>query len=449
MENFLDTVARIATVSYAVYLSALLVTAFLGLQLLLLTGLLVLAGRAHRGPGVSRPWGARDALALQIVYGFINPLLYLLMFSQRGSSLYFVTWILFVALWSARMLIPRELESSPRVRSWLWRLTVLGLVWLATFAVKDALQIWKPAFWDPARLHTLADVWVLVALAPLYATPAVILYAYQARLADNEPEATEFLLMHRSTVGRIVSALATVAVVTVGLSLYHRPESTARSQVLRLAPAIDDAARRYHVDPQLLAAIVYVSAREVGPFRDELERFATGVFTENASSDLRLGRFSDLSIGAAQIKPVTALTALKLCQSSGQPWSLDAKHLRDTPELDAAWQPKSQMSAACLPPMDPVPATRPALVAALSRDDTNVAFAALILALYQWQWRDANAAWDISARPEILATLYQIGFTRSRPHSAPRSSDFGARVAEACKAPWLRERFGSSRAAAR
>jgi hypothetical protein len=75
MENFLDTVARIATVAYAVYLSALLVTAFLGLQLLLLTGLLVLARRAHRGPGVSRPWGARDALALQIVYGFINPLL--------------------------------------------------------------------------------------------------------------------------------------------------------------------------------------------------------------------------------------------------------------------------------------------------------------------------------------------------------------------------------------
>jgi hypothetical protein len=449
MENFLDTVARVATFSYGAYLIALLVTAFFGLQLLLVTGLLVLAGRAHRGPGVSHPWGARDALPLQILYGFINPLLYLLIFSQSGGGLYLVAWTLFVALWAARMLIPRELESSPRVRPWLRRLSVLGLACLAAFAVKDGLQIWKPAFWDQAGQHSFADVWVLVALAPLYVIPAVILYAYQARLADRAPDATEFLLTHRATLRRMVPALATVAVATIGLSLYHRPESTARARALRLAPAIEAAAAKYQVDPQLLAAIVYVSAREVGPFRDELERFASAIFVEDGASHLRLGRFSDLSIGAAQIKPVTALTALKLCQSSGQRWSLNPKHLRDTPDLDSAWPSKSQMLAACLPPMDPVPTSKPSVVSALRRDDTNVAFAALILALYQWQWRDANAAWDISARPDILATLYQIGFMRSRPHSAPRSSDFGARVAEAYKAPWLRERFGSSRAASR
>ncbi len=449
MESFLDTAARMATFSYGAYLIALLVTAYFGLQLLLLTGLLVLAARAHRGPDVSHPWGVRDALPLQILYGFINPILYLLIFSQSGGWLYVVAWTLFVALWGARTLIPRELESSPHVRPWLRRLSVLGLACLATFAVKDVLQIWKPAFWDQTRPHSFADVWVLVSLAPLYVIPGVILNGYRARLAGAEQGATEFLLIHRPTIRRLMPVLAAVGVVTIGLSLYHRPESTARARVLRLAPAIDEAARRYQVDPQLLAAIVYVSAREVGPFRYELERFASAVFLEDAASHLRLGRFSDLSIGAAQIKPVTALTALKLCKASGQPWWLNAKHLRDTPQLDAAWQAKTAMSAACLAPMDPVPTTKPAVVAALRRDDTNVAFAALILALYQWQWRDANAAWDISARPDILATLYQIGFVRSRPHGAPRSSDFGARVADACKAPWLRERFGASRATSR
>jgi hypothetical protein len=352
-----------------------------------------------------------------------------------------------VVLWGARILIPRELESSTHVRRWLARVCVLGLACLTTFAVKDVLHVWKPTFWDQPGQHQLADLWVLAAFAPLYVIPTIILNAYRARLAGHEQGATEFLLVYRATLRRMAPALAGVILVTIGLSLYHRPESTVRVRVLRLSPAIDEAAARYHVDPQLLAALVYVGAREVGPFRDELERFASAVFLEDAASHLRLGRFSDLSIGAAQIKPVTALTALRPCRDSGQPWSLNAKHLRDTPALDAAWPTKAEMGAACLPPMDPVPDTKPAVVAALRRDESNVAFAALILALYQWQWRDANAAWDISARPDILATLYQIGFVRSRPHSDPRSSAFGARVAAARQVPWLRERFAASRAA--
>jgi hypothetical protein len=447
VEQFLDAAARMATVSYVAYFVFLWITSFVGLQLILVA---TLAWRAWGGrwlPTDYRPWGPRDPLPLQIIYGFINPLLYLLVFGQTWGGLYFVAWMLFSAIWGARMLIPRELESSTHIRTSLARLSILGLVCLAAFAVKDVMYVWKPTFWDDAVQDRAADVWALMAVAPLYLIPALMLNTYRVRLAGQDASSTEFLLVHRWTVRRMATGLAAAVVMIIGLSVYHRPESTARARVLRLAPAIDAAAARYQVDPQLLAAIVYVSAQEVGPFRGELERFASGVFTEDAASHLRLGRFSDLSIGAAQIKPVTALTALKLCQSSGQPWSLNPKHLRDTPNLDAAWQTKSQMLAACLPPMDPVPTSKPAVVSALSRDDTNVAFAALILALYQWQWRDANAAWDISARPEILATLYQIGFVRSRPHSAPRSSDFGARVAKACKAPWLRERFGSTRAA--
>jgi len=59
------------------------------------------------------------------------------------------------------------------------------------------------------------------------------------------------------------------------------------------------------------------------------------------------------------------------------------------------------------PPASPVPINKPEVVAAQMRDDENVAFAGLILSLHQAQWRSAHADWDISSRPDELATLYQ------------------------------------------
>jgi hypothetical protein len=71
----------------------------------------------------------------------------------------------------------------------------------------------------------------------------------------------------------------------------------------------------------------------------------------------------------------------------------------------------------------------------------NLETCALILSLYQRQWEAANAAWSLRQRPEILATLYQIGFARSKPHAAPRANAFGARVRAVHDEPWLRELF--------
>jgi hypothetical protein len=87
MESFLDAAARIATTFYVTYLVILWVTAFFGLQLILLAILVALARRARRTPGPSRPWGARDALPLQITYGLLNPVLYLLIFGQPSGGL--------------------------------------------------------------------------------------------------------------------------------------------------------------------------------------------------------------------------------------------------------------------------------------------------------------------------------------------------------------------------
>ena len=50
--------------------------------------------------------------------------------------------------------------------------------------------------------------------------------------------------------------------------------------------------------------------------------------------------------------------------------------------------------------------------------------------------------WSIRQRPEILATLYQLGFEKSEPKPNPRPNRFGERVLEVYESPWMREHFG-------
>jgi hypothetical protein len=92
----------------------------------------------------------------------------------------------------------------------------------------------------------------------------------------------------------------------------------------------------------------------------------------------------------------------------------------------------------------PVPAARHTVASALLDARSNLETCALILALYQNQWEATNRDWSLRERPDVLATLYQIGFARSKPHGAPRSNAFGSRVREVYGQPWLGELFGST-----
>jgi hypothetical protein len=448
MESLVEYAARTLAGAYVAFGIGLFVSSVWCLHVLVL---IVLAWRAWRRPRAAFPWGPRDALALQVFYGLINPIFYLIVFNGSGPArpwttldawMHAAAWTLLLAIWGSRLLLPRELESRPVATRRLRRLCILGLICIAAFALNDLVTLWGPTVSGPNRELAYA-LFTLIAMGPLYVIPFLMLSRFRARLAEDGTHA-DFLLMPRRTTSRLAVALATITLVTVAASMFRPSDAAARARVDRLAPAIQQAAARYRVDPTLVAAIVYVSKREVGPFRDQLERFATTMFLFDANSDFALGKWFDLSIGAAQIKPVTALTALNVCTSSGQQWPLFRQHLRDVPTLGQEWRTGPHLLEACQPPLTPVPERKPAVVSALQQDESNVAFAALILALYQSQWRDANPAWDISARPEILATLYQIGFARSRPHGAPRSSDFGNRVAEVSRAAWLQQRFGRS-----
>jgi hypothetical protein len=81
-------------------------------------------------------------------------------------------------------------------------------------------------------------------------------------------------------------------------------------------------------------------------------------------------------------------------------------------------------------------------VRALLDPKRNIALSAYLLDLYAAQWEEPRPEWSIRSRPDILATLYQLGFMRSEPKPEPRPNAFGTRVAQVFQAPWMQEHFG-------
>jgi hypothetical protein len=447
MHDVFELAGRTLGGAYAIYMALMGLPGVYGVHLIILVILawLIWRGRFTR------------AVGLDIIYGFVNPLIYLLVFEPFGvlrerrpidTWLDALAWTLFVAVWGARLLLPRQLERSPATRAHLSRLCLLALATLVIFAVNDFVRLWVPNMLRASTTSQRAwGVWTLCAFGAMYALPAVLLNQYRLRLLTAAPD-SGLLIFGRRPALRIAAAFLTLVIAGIAGSWLRPSHDATRDRIEKLAPVFVSISQRYGVDPRLLAAIVYVTEREQHePFRDKLERMAMTTFLVDSGSHMHLARRFDLSIGVAQVKPITALTALKLCKDSGQPWELHYKDLRDVPRLGDEWRLGSAALDACQPPAMPIPVDKPHVVAALMRDESNVAFAGLILALYQAQWKAARAEWDISERPDILATLYQIGFAKSKPHGEPRSNDFGRRVAEVSRQAWLQQRFDVPRVA--
>jgi hypothetical protein len=268
-----------------------------------------------------------------------------------------------------------------------------------------------------------------------------------------------FLLPNRAA--RV--AVATVAgamIVTVALAAHRRSEVSVRTLVSDHRELINAAATRYDVDPRLIASIVYVTHRDqLSPFRDAFERLIISAWAKNMRQELGAGtsedieargtdenpllnRALDISVGLAQVKPRTAQTASVLA-SGRTPDDLPKPAFfsyRDVEPIGDGWTLPATARISMSAPI-PVPAERHIVANALLDTQLNLEMCALILALYQNQWEATNRDWSIRERPDILATLYQIGFARSKPHGSPRSNAFGDRVRQAYEQPWLGDLF--------
>jgi hypothetical protein len=436
MEAALDTAALWFARACGVYVGGFLILAsFFCVHVLVLFATLWTVARRRPVPGSIR-------LAVELVYGLLNPALYLAIISGAmpalrpswAAPLPAVAWCILAAFWSARLFGARTLLRP---------LIILASAVLAAYILKDAGTLAALANGKPSWTPFLFPIFML---GPLYLIPAVLLFDFRRAAPES------LLLLSRRTAGASAAAFAAAAAVLVTSSTLGRSESSVRQLVLNNRTQMAAAAARHDIDPRLLAAIVYVTHRDqLTPFRDSAERFAAQAWAWNLRRDFRQAPpdntgpgadanslFNlpfDLSIGLAQIKPRTAQTAAVLA-TGVRPEALPTPiyfRYRDAEPTSPAWD--------LTLPTRPAPlrasADRDAVVAVLLDPASNLDTAALILSLYQHQWESTNPAFTLRQRPDILATLYSLGFSRSRPHAAPRPNSFGLRVARVMAEPWL------------
>lgn len=436
------------------YGACLLVASTVGLNLAVLAVFTVLASR-RSPPG---RWSSRLTLPLEVVFCLINPLAYLLIFVRTSSDAEifidaqrswwdFVAWVLLLSLWALRF---APIAVSERRRHWAYGLLSVGLVVLAMYFARDVLY----AVERPSRLlrsfsdgdWSLWSVSLLLGIVGLYLIPAAVLLRYLRSARSRERWRLEKSFVILSGKGQRVLFGGLLAVVSSTLILLNLHPSDLRieERLLSHRRAILEASSSTGTDPRVLASVLYaVQRRQGGVFGASLDRILGQASARDEGSHLMLDDALDPSLGLAQIKPLTAQTALQLVlldQAGDRRLSWYRKQYRRVPVLGAAWE----FPPGALDDLQPDPVWLPGkreVVRGLVRDETGVWMCAQILELYARQWEHADPAWAIRGRPQILATLYQLGFERSQPKADPRSNRFGEEVAMLVRSPWIEANF--------
>jgi hypothetical protein len=440
------TVGETALRSLGAFLGGAWIAYGLGLALLTLFGghTIVLASLVY--VVVRRKRERIFRLACETVYGLLNPIMYLVVLRPGLIAYESAFWqklplqsaacLMLTLVWSARfagsaLSHRRGFDAARRLLLW------AALLCLLVFAIKDGLLL--ATLEQPGRGAPLSPTGILFGgailsgLVSLYLIPGVLLVDYLRAFLDRPPQGSDFLLLHESVARRVGFAIAGLALVSLVVATWRTGDAATRRLVNAQRTAIIDAGREFNVDPAVIAAIMYVTHRyQISPFRDKTERVAMAAWLKDPQNDFFLGRSLNISIGLAQIKPVTAQTAVVIL-SRKPTWF--SKEYREVPVLD--WS----LAGENLPYRRTswLGDGKAAVVSALLDDRGNIDTCALILAVYQLQWRAKGI--DIRNRPDILGTLFQIGFERSHPHPSPQNNAFGRRVQQVHDTAWLQEAF--------
>lgn len=406
-------------------------------------------------------------LTLEIVFGLLNPVLYLSILTAGFGLAYSgaewwldplmaLAWILLIAFWTARVCGGAIDSRSLWVRATVRGILFVSLGCLLVFALKDTWFLIQASEDQPGLGRTTVH---FLRLCPLYLIPALLLADHLrasltgARRSDEaDDSARRFFLLQTRTARYAVVVLIGMAIVTLGQAAHRRSEGNVRRLVSDHQESISLAASNYNVDPRLIAAILFVTHRDqLSPFRDSFERVLIHAWGMRQFPALDINEVPllnvalDISVGLTQIKPRSAQTASLLARGYTPDALPDPEFellYRNIEPIGVGWPPSVVDQLAEVSPL-PVPAERREVAKSLLNEKANLETCALILALYQKQWELTNPAWSIRTRPDILATLYQIGFSRSKPHGAPRSNAFGDRVRQVYEQPWLAELFGA------
>ena len=164
------------------------------------------------------------------------------------------------------------------------------------------------------------------------------------------------------------------------------------------------------------------------------EQTSAAAWLTDETSHTPLASAINPSLGLAQIKPLTALTALRFASGDAKPM-IWLKHARDLPHLD--WPALGSTLVTSAFPVE-IPTGKRSVIEALSKPELNLRFCAFVLDVHAARWATAEPESKVRDRPEILATLYQLGFERSRPHRNPAPNEFGREVARVAASEWMR-----------
>jgi hypothetical protein len=385
-------------------------------------------------------------LTFEVIYGLLNPLVYLVVLRPgfvtyeaglwQRLPLQSVAWSVLVLLWTMRIAgaaLANTLPIESVRRSLVWA----ALACVLLFGVKDAALY--PLLAGPPSLTSLWNTaWTLSMVVPLYLIPALLLVDHLRGDNGQAPTATRFFLLPAGPALAFGLMFAAIGLASVAVSVWRPSDDAARRVVLAHRDVIRKASAEFDVDPAVVASIVYVTQRnQITPFRDQVERLVMAAWLVDLKSNFQLGRALNISIGLAQIKPATAQTAAMLAAHDGKSEVYD-KEYREVPRLVLSL-PHDLASRL------PIPWQRPAgkerVVETLLDDRGNLRTCALILAVYQLQWQTDAHGSPIRDRPDILGTLFQIGFERSHPKASPQSNAFGRQVQQVHDSPWLQEAF--------
>ncbi|MFN8060341.1 MAG: hypothetical protein U0Q12_14385 [Vicinamibacterales bacterium] len=212
-----------------------------------------------------------------------------------------------------------------------------------------------------------------------------------------------------------------MVVLGCGWSVVRQSDARTERFVRSHRPAIMRAGEAFDVDPRLLASLMFVSRQGIElPLRGLRERVAVGGETAGYVPPT-------LSVGPMRLRLDTVVGALAVETECGH------KDVTEASPAGIDCARVSNLARLHQTPRDSVDV--------ILDEDRNIQAAALVLALYQLQWEAANPLWSIRDRPDIVATLYRLGVHRSHPHANPQPNEFGRRVLEAYRRPWIQEAF--------
>ncbi len=244
------------------------------------------------------------ALVIEIVYGLVNPVVYLLLLTpflkmEAPENLHGAAWVLLGLVWNARFWggLPGRFASEARRRA-VQALLALSITCLATFFAKDVLVVKAPWPWDAP--WNAGTAWTLVGalnVAALYAIPVIPLVRYLRRCATRErwADGEGFFVLQpwiglRRVERVLVAAVAASLSLVATASLYRPSPGAVQQQLLAHRETIVASASRHGIDPRLVASVVYVVLSEHStPLARQAERTAMGAWLTDRTNAVGLG----------------------------------------------------------------------------------------------------------------------------------------------------------------